>query len=110
MAMVRGANCVRLTENRPKAPQLTRNNQPKRPITAPSSQTRAIPRSKRQNPSVAGGLQLLVLREGTVAQHGPRAEVMRELAAQSWPDGRNAGGDAGRVTRLPVRPARKVPA
>ena len=59
---------------------------------------------------LAAADKLLVLREGTVAQHGPRAEVMRELAAQSWPDGRNAAGDAGRVTRLPVRPARKVPA
>ena len=52
---------------------------------------------------------LLVMREGTVAQHGPRGEVMRELALQSWPDGRNPG-DRGRVTRLPLRAVHKVPA
>ena len=38
MAMVGGANCVRLTRNRPKLPQITRTNQPKCPKTAPSSQ------------------------------------------------------------------------
>lgn len=48
---------------------------------------------------------LLVLREGAVAQHGPRGTVMRELTEQAM-----AGRGDGKVTRLPVAGRRMVPA